>query len=1552
MAQTTVRDMLVTLKTQDVSYDLTDIFGAGASNFTVTNSNGEAVAATIDGSVLTLSFEAFGLSDLTITATGLLGQTLTDTARIRVAGEGAYTIAILPDTQDYTSNPAIAHNFTDMTQWIADNAADKGIGFVTHVGDITQWAATSQYTFAKQAMQTLRDAGIPFSVLPGNHDIGNGGSSDTRKTDAYNAAFSVGYMSEDPTYGGAYDQEPGRYDNNFHLWTAPDGTEWIFLNLEFGPRDDVLRWADEVLTQHGGRKAMIATHSYNNFNGRHDPLGDSLEAEGAGYDYGLGKDPQGSRDGEEIWREVIASHPNVVFTAGGHIFGDGAETVVSYNDYGNAVYQFLVNYQNGVAQEANQGGNGGNGAIRLVTVDPENDTVHTETYFTQFGEYFTGYRGTTDESRDGLTGDYKGHQEDFQNANIGARDALALADAGHDRVVTAEAGRDTATVALSADGTTNPKGDIVSHVWTDRDGTVVATGADASVDLGAGIHDLTLTVTTSEGIVSRDETRVIVKTDGVHLVETFNAGDADGWVNPAAGAAGNATIGTDVGFLLPGVAGGQQQQLTLQFDSHWRPEGTQTAEVLVSIDGGAPVSIMRFDTQNTTDGANLNETISLDFAVPDSAQSVQFFWKMSDAGNNWYWAVDNISVKDADGTVLMAQNFDQLADRLNPSADEGISDSVLGWTHEAPEGWAVENAAGMPQGTQEWQGWSFATPTFWTSADGQLRADFTKGQGVIAVADPDEWDDYNDGSQNGADFDSTLRSPDVALGGDGSTPSTGVLKLKALSPDHALLVQPEGVSGKITEYTLVYDLYVEDGNGTWTALLQTDLANGSDGELFIRNRGDGTGGIGISSNYTGNFTYDAWNRVAFSVSVEGGQHVLTKFINGVQVGRQVVDTNVANGSRWTLDGDKGFLLFADESNETTPLYAAAVAFTPKALDAAAIAAMGGVDLDGPLSGSQPAGSVQLTFDGALDAANIGGATVTELDLGSDNLLGQFMVKGSAMAGGTVQAPQGALFDQSNGSDNMVVWKNGDWADLILQTTIRSMDNDSIGVAFNYSEDGHYLLVLDNQTNLRQLIRVEGDSRTVLASETGGYTFNIEQDLVVSNSGGRITATLDGMALFGGAVTDADPLGSGTVGLYSSGQKSSIFDDVVVRDVVLTAHAGSDRIVIDWNGDRVETVALNGAASILPTGSASAVWTGAAAATGLQAQAVLGAGRNDATLVLDGQSRDSVRIDVASGDRLIAADRFEDGDHAGWRIVDTTELGGSADWQVIDGALVETSGAYSRELTWAGASAADVWNRGWSPLGDGAFGLKKGSFALWDGDTGLTDYAIQAQITAPRGVVGLMLNYVDENNYYKIDLDARNGLISLVKVVDNYESAIARSAATYTPGDSFLLEARIVDGKITATMDGLQLFSLPIEVRDIASGAAGVWSWGAAGAQFDDIAIVDLSTGFLREIHGTAGNDRLTGTAADEAIFGHGGRLDVLTGSAGADVFVFGAALSNGQRETTRITDYQAGIDKLDLNGAEVVRITEGARAVTLWLGADRDQLVIDGITDADALIYA
>lgn len=109
---------------------------------------------------------------------------------------------------------------------------------------------------------------------------------------------------------------------------------------------------------------------------------------------------------------------------------------------------------------------------------------------------------------------------------------------------------------------------------------------------------------------------------------------------------------------------------------------------------------------------------------------------------------------------VYGESFDRLASTLGPAVDENTS--LLGFTHEPPQDWTVTNAEGMPQGTEEWQGWSFATMEFWTAADGQNRADFTRSHGVFAIADGDEWDDTGSPAGRGT-FDSTLTTPVIPV---------------------------------------------------------------------------------------------------------------------------------------------------------------------------------------------------------------------------------------------------------------------------------------------------------------------------------------------------------------------------------------------------------------------------------------------------------------------------------------------------------------------------------------------------------------------------------------------------------------------------------------------------------------------------------------------------------------------------------------------------------------------------------------------------------------------
>jgi hypothetical protein len=73
-------------------------------------------------------------------------------------------------------------------------------------------------------------------------------------------------------------------------------------------------------------------------------------------------------------------------------------------------------------------------------------------------------------------------------------------------------------------------------------------------------------------------------------------------------------------------------------------------------------------------------------------------------------------------------------------------------------------------GVAEWQGWSIADFDFWLASDDQRRSDFTKAQGSLLVADPDEWDDFdpaepprNPDAVTG--FNSIITSPPISIAG-------------------------------------------------------------------------------------------------------------------------------------------------------------------------------------------------------------------------------------------------------------------------------------------------------------------------------------------------------------------------------------------------------------------------------------------------------------------------------------------------------------------------------------------------------------------------------------------------------------------------------------------------------------------------------------------------------------------------------------------------------------------------------------------------------------------
>ncbi|MCH7228708.1 metallophosphoesterase [Haloferula sp. A504] len=275
-------------------------------------------------------------------------------------GDGSFTIAVLPDTQKYChANP---ENFHAQTRWLVENQEARKIAAVLHLGDITDHNNPPQWEVAQAAMNRL-DGHLPYFFVPGNHDYSERGRA-TDRTTLLNDYFPVAKFRKLPTFGGTYDKEPDSMVNSYHRFEA-GGRKFVVIGLEFGPRADVVRWANEVAAAHPDREAILITHAYTYFDEtRYDWKKFGSKQSWNPHTYGVGKGPDGDvMDGEELWQNLVSKHENFIMTLNGHVLNDGLGRVTSATPGGREVHQLLVNFQ--------MKPNSGNGWLRLMEFTPE-----------------------------------------------------------------------------------------------------------------------------------------------------------------------------------------------------------------------------------------------------------------------------------------------------------------------------------------------------------------------------------------------------------------------------------------------------------------------------------------------------------------------------------------------------------------------------------------------------------------------------------------------------------------------------------------------------------------------------------------------------------------------------------------------------------------------------------------------------------------------------------------------------------------------------------------------------------------------------------------------------------------------------------------------------------------------------------------------------------------------------------------------------------------------------------------------------------------------------
>ena len=280
-----------------------------------------------------------------------------------------FTLGVMPDTQFYAryGTEAAGDIFGDrygtnpfdvQTEFLAENHKKLGTQFVTHLGDVVDEPEDrASWDIADRAMKTLEDAGVNYSVLPGNHDLTmfDGKSAFTEYFPEERAKKNSTYMgrtaSTEIHNGGDGYAFPGQsVESEYHIFEA-EGQKYLVLALGFRANDETLEWAQQVIDKHPELPVILTSHEISGING-----------DGSTYftkEYG-----------EHLWDKLIRKNDQIFLTIAGHHHGAGYH--VEKNDAGHDVINILQDYQMAYL--------GGNGLMGQLQFDLTNNQLEMLAY--------------------------------------------------------------------------------------------------------------------------------------------------------------------------------------------------------------------------------------------------------------------------------------------------------------------------------------------------------------------------------------------------------------------------------------------------------------------------------------------------------------------------------------------------------------------------------------------------------------------------------------------------------------------------------------------------------------------------------------------------------------------------------------------------------------------------------------------------------------------------------------------------------------------------------------------------------------------------------------------------------------------------------------------------------------------------------------------------------------------------------------------------------------------------------------------------------------------
>lgn len=305
----------------------------------------------------------------------------------------SWSLIMLPDPQNYVKYGRNQPIYDLMTAWIAENTDSLNIKMVLCTGDLVEQndrinrGVSGNQSSLHQWEATARSIGkldglVPYITATGNHDYSYDASG--RRMSHFKEFFTIdkNFLNRKIICQNTLDEDNvPTLENSAYEIKSLHGINYLFLTLEFAPRDTVMAWASNIVAmdEYKNHRIILLTHAY--LNHKNERIKGDVNVtcyNSYAINNFITKSKQKLSDannGENIWQKLVKPSSNIELVLCGHANGEGYRA--EKNDAGKTVHQMMFNTQ---FVGGGHQGNGGDGWLRILEFLPDGKTVLVKTF--------------------------------------------------------------------------------------------------------------------------------------------------------------------------------------------------------------------------------------------------------------------------------------------------------------------------------------------------------------------------------------------------------------------------------------------------------------------------------------------------------------------------------------------------------------------------------------------------------------------------------------------------------------------------------------------------------------------------------------------------------------------------------------------------------------------------------------------------------------------------------------------------------------------------------------------------------------------------------------------------------------------------------------------------------------------------------------------------------------------------------------------------------------------------------------------------------------------